>query len=264
MQLPRVIPALLLRGEEFVKTTRFSSPRYVGDPINTIDLFNQFEVDEIALLDIAATVDGLEPAYDLIETLAGQCWVPLTYGGGIRTLRQAQRVFSIGVEKVVLGTALVDEPQLAGSIAEIFGRQAVVAAVDVAAEGDGYSVRVRSGTTVVGRDPEEYARRAQDAGAGEILLQAIHRDGTRDGYDINLIERVSHAVDVPVVALGGARRRHELSGPIDAGAAAVAAGSLFVFQGVGSGVLVNFPSRGELESLFGGRPGQTTTDVGPA
>ncbi len=253
MRIPRVIPALLLENDEFVKTTRFRSPRYIGDPVNTIDLFNQFEVDEIAVLDIRATTAGVEPPYKLLEALAAQCWVPLAYGGGIRDLGIARRVLGIGVEKVILGTILAETPDVAGEIAAVFGRQAVVAAVDVLTDTEPV-VLVRHGSTAVGRDPAEYARRVEAAGAGEILLQAIHRDGTREGFDLPLIRSVASAVDIPVIALGGAGKRADLPDPVNnAGAAAVAAGSLFVFQGRSGGVLVNFPSRVELEAMFGRR-----------
>jgi cyclase len=251
VSIPRVIPALLLDGNEFVKTTRFRDPRYVGDPVNTIDLFNQFEVDEIAVLDIAATIQHREPAYDLLEALAAQCWVPLAYGGGIRSLEMARRVFAIGVEKVILGSILADDPGVASRIAREYGRQAVVAAIDVRIDEAGPTVLVDHGTRPVSGDPVDYARRAETSGVGEILLQAIHRDGTREGYDLDLIRSVVSGVDVPVVALGGAGRRADLSSPVHlAGAAAVAAGSLFVFQGTGSGVLVNFPGRRDLEGMF--------------
>ncbi len=252
--IPRVIPALLLDGDTFVKTTRFGSPRYVGDPVNTIDLFNQFEVDEIMVLDISATVHGRRPSSELLAALAAQCWVPLAYGGGIDSLEVARRVFGIGVEKVVLGTIAAHSRQVVEDISTVFGRQAVVVAVDVAARPDGWAVAVESGRRIVSRDPASYAREAVAAGAGEILLQSIDRDGTREGFDIDLIRLVVDAVDVPVVALGGASRRADLPVPVfDAGASAVAAGSLFVFQGRAGGVLVNFPSRDELERIFAQR-----------
>lgn len=251
MSIPRVIPALLLDGSEFVKTTRFRDPRYVGDPVNTIDLFNQFEVDEIAVLDISATIQHREPAYDLVEALAAQCWVPLAYGGGIRSLEMARHVFAIGVEKVILGSILADDRDVVSRIAREYGRQAVVAAIDVRIDETGPTVLVDHGTRSVSRDPVDYARRAESSGVGEILLQSIHRDGTRDGYDLELTRSVVAAVGIPVVALGGAGRRADLALPVhQAGAAAVAAGSLFVFQGTGSGVLVNFPGRRDLEGMF--------------
>lgn len=250
MQIPRVIPLLLLDEDMFVKTVRFDERRYVGDPTNVINLFNQFEVDEIALLDIGATVAGREPQYDLIGELAAECWVPLAYGGGIHTVEQAARVLGSGAEKVVLGTAVADTPELIAEIAGTFGSQAVVASVDVKAFSDGYGVFVDGGRRQVGTDVEAYASRAVDLGIGEILLQAIHRDGTMSGYDLELIRRVAAAVPVPVIAAGGAGLRDHLRSPLDAGASAAAAGSIFVFSGAGGGVLVNFPARAELERLL--------------
>jgi cyclase len=251
MQIPRVIPLLLLAGETFVKTVRYRDPRYVGDPTNVIDLFNQFEVDEIALLDIGATTGRHEPQYELIRALAAECWVPLAYGGGIRTLNQASRVLASGAEKVVVGTALADTPEVITEIAATFGSQAVVASVDVSPQADDYGVFVEGGQRQVSTGPEGYAAEAVERGAGEILLNAIHRDGTRAGYDLDIIGRVAAAVPVPVVACGGAGSRDDLAKPIEVGAAAVAAGSLFVFSGSGGGVLVNFPSRSQLEQLVG-------------
>ncbi len=251
MQLPRVIPLLLLEQETFVKTVRYRDPRYVGDPTNVIDLFNQFEVDEITLLDIKATATQSEPQYDLIRALAAECWVPLAYGGGIRSVEQAGRVLASGAEKVVVGTAVADMPAVIGEIAATYGSQAVVASVDVSPAAGDYGVFVQSGQRQVAVGPEAYAAQAVEHGAGEILLNAIHRDGTRSGYDLDVISRVSAAVPVPVIACGGAGSREDLRGPIDTGAAAVAAGSLFVFSGQGGGVLVNFPSRSQLERLLG-------------
>jgi cyclase len=249
-----VIPALLLDGDTFVKTTRFRSPRYVGDPTNTIDLFNQFEVDEIMVLDISATSSGRKPSYDLLAALAAQCWVPLAYGGGIDSLEVARRVFGIGVEKVVLGTVAADASDVVEEISMVFGRQAVVVAVDVATGPDGWTVAVENGRRIVSHDPARYASDAVAAGAGEILVQSIDRDGTREGFDLDLVGLVADAVDVPVVALGGAGRRSDLALPVaQARASAVAAGSLFVFQGRAGGVLVNFPRRDELETIFARR-----------
>jgi cyclase len=249
--IPRVIPTLLLHDEAFVKTTRYADPRYVGDPINVINLFNRFEVDEIVLLDILATKAGTEPPYPLIESLAGECWVPLTYGGGIQTHDQARRVLGIGAEKVVLGTVAVDRPDLVSEIAATFGAQAVVVSVDARPSAGRYESYVLSGTRAVGIDPVELAQRAEMLGAGEILLNAIDRDGTMAGFDLELIRAVAANVGIPVVASGGASSRRELVDPVRlGGASAVAAGSLFVFSGPGKGVLVNFPARSQLEEIF--------------
>jgi cyclase len=249
--IPRVIPCLLLDDEAMVKTVRFAAPRYLGDPINVINLFNRFEVDEITLLDIGATERGDPPPFDLIERLAAECWVPLAYGGGIRSLEDVRTVLSSGVEKVVLGTVAADEPELITRAADVFGSQAVVVAIDARRAGSGHEVFVEGGERAVGSDPASYAQRAEGYGAGEMLVTSIDRDGTMDGYDLDLIRTVAEAVAVPVIACGGAGQRAQLPIPIrEAGASAVAAGSIFVFRGPERGVLINFPERTQLEALF--------------
>jgi cyclase len=249
--IPRVIPCLLVDDEAMVKTVRFSSPRYLGDPINVINLFNRFEVDEITLLDIGATRRGEPPPFELIERLAAECWVPLAYGGGIRTMEDVRTVLSSGVEKVVLGTVAYDRPELISAAAQVYGAQAVVVAVDARRTAAGLGVFVEGGQRAIGSDPASYALRSVNYGAGEILVTSIDRDGTMEGYDLELIRAVSEAVDVPVIAWGGAGERVHLPIPIrDAGASAVAAGSIFVFRGPERGVLINFPEREQLEALF--------------
>jgi len=233
-----------------VKTVRYSDPRYVGDPVNVINLFNRFEVDEIALLDIRATVNGVDPSYSLIEELASECWVPLAYGGGIQDLEQIRRILKLGVEKIVIGTAAADSPALVRAAADTFGSQAVVVSIDVRHTRGGYVVCVESARRSVGLEPVAYAQRAAAMGAGEILLNAVDRDGTMEGYDLALIEAVSRAVDVPVIACGGAGDRADLAGPLLRGASAVAAGSLFVYRGKERGVLINFPERDALEAML--------------
>jgi cyclase len=252
VHIPRVIPCLLIDGEGMVKTIRFESPTYLGDPINVVNLFNRFEVDEIVLLDIRATVERRAPAFGLVEQLAGECWIPLTYGGGVRNLEDARQILSAGVEKIVFGAAAADDPQLVRSAAAEFGSQAVVVAVDVRQHSTGrYEVFVESGRRPLGVDPVTYARRAEELGAGEIFLNAIHRDGTMAGYDTALIGTVAPTVTVPVIACGGAGERSHLADAIKVGgASAVAAGSIFVYQGRSRGVLVNFPERAYLEDLL--------------
>jgi cyclase len=248
--IPRVIPVLLLDDEQFVKTTRFAAPVYVGDPVNVINLFNRFEVDEIVLLDVRATVRKTEPSLDLIRELASECWVPLTYGGGITTVDEVGEILSAGVEKVVFGTGLVDRPGVVEAAARKYGSQAVVAAVDVRGQPGSWSVFVESGGRLVGSDPAAFARSAQGLGVGEILVTAVDREGTMSGFDNELVRTVASAVSVPVVAHGGAGKREDLAEPIRNGASAVAAGSIFVFRGVERGVLINYPNRPDLEALM--------------
>lgn len=263
MRIPRVIPTLLLLDEQFVKTVGYAEPRYVGDPTNIINLFNQFEVDEIVLLDIGATPQRVEPSYDFIGGLAAECWVPLTYGGGIRTMEHARRVLAAGVEKVILGTIAADDPSVIRQTASVFGSQAVVVSVDAKRASTGYEVVVDHAERVVGTDPAAYARAAEAMGAGEIIVNAVHADGRMSGYDLDLIRLVTSSVRVPVIASCGAGSRAQLVDPVrEAGASAVAAGSVFVFRGPQRGVLVNFPSRGELEGMFSGPGDDSSRTIG--
>lgn len=236
-----------------VKTVRFGDGVYLGDPVNVINLFNRFEVDEIALIDVRATVERRPPPFELLERLAAECWVPLAFGGGVRSVDHVRRVLACGVEKVILGTITADDPAVVTSAARVFGAQAVIVAVDARkVTGDGYETYVESGQRSLGVTPAEYAHRAEALGAGEILLTSIDREGTMEGYDLDLIAAVTAAVGIPVIASGGAGTRTDLPAPVKrAGASAVAAGSIFVFRGPERGVLINFPERSYLESLFG-------------
>jgi cyclase len=249
MYRARVIPCLLLSGERLVKTVRFKQPTYVGDPINAVKIFNDREVDELAILDITATPERRDPPFDHLKEIAGECFMPLSYGGGIRSIDHARRLFSLGVEKVLINTAAADDPALLSTIADEYGSQAVIAGVDVKKDWLGRTrVFNRGGSNNTGREPVEYARAMQDAGAGEILLNAIDRDGTMSGYDLDLITQVSRAVSIPLVACGGAGSIDHLAAAIAAGASAVAAGSLFVFTGPRRAVLINYPSAAELRA----------------
>ena len=251
MYRPRVIPCLLLSGEKLVKTVRFKQPTYVGDPINAVKIFNDREVDELAMLDISATRGHHDPPYDHLQAIAGECFMPLSYGGGIRTIDQARRLFAIGVEKVVINTAAGDTPALLRAVADEYGSQAVVAGVDVKKDWLGRPrVFTRGGTTNTGREPIEYAKAMEAQGAGEILLNSIDRDGTMAGYDLELITAMSGAVSIPLVACGGAGSIAHLAEAIRAGASAVAAGSLFVFAGPRRAVLINYPSPAELRDVI--------------
>jgi cyclase len=249
MYRARVIPCLLLSGERLVKTVRFKQPTYVGDPINAVKIFNDREVDELAILDITATPERRDPPFEHLREIAGECFMPLSYGGGIRTIEQARRLFGLGVEKVLINTAAADHPALLASIAGEYGSQAVIAGIDVKKDWLGRTrVFNRAGCNNTGREPVEYATSMANAGAGEILLNSIERDGTMSGYDLDLITQVSRAVSIPLVACGGAGSIEHLAAAIAAGASAVAAGSLFVFAGPRRAVLINYPSAAELRA----------------
>lgn len=252
MLIPRVIPCLTLIDGAMVKTTRFRKHVYLGDPVNIINLFNQFEVDEIALLDIRATAQGREPDIELITQLAEECWVPLAYGGGITTVAQIRKLLQSGVEKVIINSAATKTPELLRAAASEFGSQAVVGGVDVSKRLFGrYEAVSESGKRPTGNTPEKQAQVFAEFGAGEIFLNDVGRDGSMLGYDLDLVQRVAKAVQIPVVACGGAGDRQHLKEVIyDGGASAAAAGSIFVFSSKTRSVLVNFPERTELEQLL--------------
>lgn len=244
MYRARVIPCLLVRGHGLVKTRKFKDPVYVGDPINAVRIFSEKEVDELVVLDIDASREGREPNYELISEIAGECFMPVAYGGGIRTLEQVRRLIRSGVEKVVINSAACESTQVIADAAKVFGSQAVVAAVDVRkAMLGGYKVVARSATLETRLKLDEHVQRLVDAGAGEILLNSVDRDGTMAGYDLDLIHSVTRRVNVPVVACGGAGTVEHLRQAVrDAGASAVAAGSMFVFHGKHRAVLINYPT----------------------
>lgn len=252
MLMRRVIPCLLLRGAGLVKTVRFKDAKYVGDPINAIRIFNDKEVDELMLLDIAASRERRGPAFEVIEEVASECFMPLAYGGGIRSTEDARRILKLGVEKVVFNTTAWQAPKVLAEASREFGAQAVVASIDVRRKLFGrYEVYVDGGTRATGMSPVDYARRVEDAGVGEILLTAIDRDGTLQGYDLELLAQVTSTVAVPVIAAGGAGSLSDLSAAVAIGGAdAVAAGAMFVFHGRHRAVLITYPSRDHLEAAL--------------
>lgn len=247
MRRTRVIPTLLMMEGGLVKTKKFASPTYVGDPTNAVKIFNEKEIDELAFLDIAATQKSKEPDYDLIEEFASEAFFPLAYGGGINTLEQAKRILRIGVEKIVLGDAALRRPELITEIADFAGSSSVVVCLDCKKGTFGKS-KVHSYTGFKGMETDavEMAKKLQSFKAGEIILQAVDRDGMRSGYDIDLISRVCGEVDIPVVALGGANDLDDLAKAHAAGASALSAGSFFIFYGKHQAVLITYPSETEL------------------
>jgi cyclase len=250
MLVARVIPCLLLKGNGLVKTVRFRNAKYVGDPINAVKIFNDKEVDELIFLDITATVENRPPPFDRVRDIASEAFMPLCYGGGLRSVEDAQRLFSLGVEKVALNSCAAEAPEFVRQIADTAGSQSVVVSMDVKKNLFGqYRVFTRRGTQSTRVDPVRYAEAMQASGAGEILLNAIDRDGTMSGYDLELIRRVTKAVDIPVVACGGARGVPDFAEAIKAGASAAAAGSVFVFTGKHRAVLISYPKLDELMLL---------------
>lgn len=253
---PRTLPVVLLRDSYVVKTRRYARPTYVGDPINTVKLFNEKGVDELVLLDIAAGDKGVD--FDLLADIATEAFMPLAYGGGLRTFEQAQRVLTMGFEKVSFNTALIDNPSVLSRVAEPFGTQAVVASIDVGVPVTSRWRRstlppqvLRTGRRPTGLDPVDLARRAEQYGAGEILLTNADREGDRDGLDLALVAAVSEAVGIPVVAQGGAGRVAHLAKAVSAGASAVAAGTMFTHYGPHRAVLITYPTDAALTEAYG-------------
>lgn len=243
----RVIPCLLLKGRGLVKTVKFADPKYVGDPINAVKIFNEKEVDELMLLDITATEERREPNFQLIEEIAEEAFMPMAYGGGIRSMDHIRRILKLGVEKVVLNQAALVQPELVTEAAAEFGAQAVVVSIDAKRKLlGGYQVvglRARQST---GLSPLQFAQQVQALGAGEILLNSVDRDGTMDGMDLKLVREVASGVTVPLVATGGVGSLQHIVQAKDAGASGVAAGSFFVFQGPHRAVLISYPTYKEL------------------
>lgn len=243
----RVIPCLLLRERGFYKTLRFKNPRYLGDPLNILRIFNEKEVDEIFVLDIS----GAPPDIAFLKEMASECFMPLGYGGGVRTLGQIASLFEVGFEKVSVNTLAIDNPGLIEKAASCFGSQSIVLSMDVKRNLLGSpGVVTYCGKKRTGKNPVEFACEMERLGVGEILLNSLDRDGTMQGYDLLLLSSVAEAVNIPVVACGGAGKIEDLGLAIKAGASAVAAGSMFVFQGPRHAVLINLPCRSDLERVF--------------
>jgi cyclase len=241
----------LLRDRGLVKTIKFAEPKYVGDPINAIRIFNEKEVDELMVLDITASKEGREPDYALIEEFAGECFMPLSYGGGVRSVEQARRLFALGIEKVCVQSAALEDLRLVTGIAEQFGTQSVLVSVDVKKNWLGkhrlYSSRSSS---TINRDWLEFMKAAVAAGAGEIVLNSVDRDGCMQGMDVELIRIATASITVPLIAMGGVGRIRDISSALRIGVSGVAVGSFFVFHGPHRAVLITYPTRGELESVL--------------
>jgi len=248
----RVIPTLLLRNESLVKTVQFGKFTYVGDPANTVRIFNELEVDELLFLDITASRENRSPNLKVLSDIANECFMPLGYGGGIRNLEHAKQVFGIGFEKVAINTHAYERLEVIGEIAGLYGSQAVIASIDVKAGLFGnQTVRTLGGRRDTKCDPVEWAQEVERAGAGEILLTSVDREGTWDGFDHELVQRVVGSVSIPVIAHGGAGCVEDIGKVVkQAGASAVALGSMVVFQKKGMGVLVNFPDHIQLEGVL--------------
>jgi imidazole glycerol-phosphate synthase subunit HisF len=253
MLYPRIIPCLLIHNKGLVKTVKFSEPKYVGDPINAVKIFNEKEVDELMVLDIDATNENSEPDYKMIGNLAAECRMPFCYGGGIKTLEQAQRIFSLGVEKIAISSIALESPSFVTSLAERVGNQSVVVVMDVKKKilSGKYEIWTHGGTRNTGKNPVEFAVEMEKLGAGEIVVNSIDQDGIMKGYDLNLIQKTRDAIGLPMTIIGGAGTLDDIGNLIKHfGIIGAAAGSIFVFKGKYKAVLINYPNRWEKESII--------------
>jgi imidazole glycerol-phosphate synthase subunit HisF len=247
---PRVIPCLQFAAGELFKTRRFKDPQYLGDPINAVKLFNDLDCDELVVVDIRATLEGREPDYAMIEEFSSEAFMPLTYGGAVSSIEQIGRILSIGIEKVVIGTGAADG-KLISAAAAVFGSQSIVVAVDVRKTLLGRrEVWTRSGTCNLGLDPRAYCEQMQAFGAGELFVQSIDLEGSRGGYDITLMKEISAAVQIPVIACGGAGSLEDVRVLLrSSSVAAAAAGTMFVLHGKHHAPLISYPRPEEIASL---------------
>ena len=253
MLRPRLIPCLLVQNGGLVKTVNFANPKYVGDPINAVRIFNEKEVDELVVLDIDATIKRDEPDYQLISHLASECRMPLCYGGGVQTVTQIEKIISLGVEKVAVSSAVIENPKLISDAAIRVGSQSLVVVIDVRKTGllRRHEVVTHNGSRRTGLNPVEFASYMAELGAGEIVINSVDRDGEMKGYDLDLVEQVRQKINLPLTVLGGAGSLDDFRGLIDRfGLIGAAAGSLFVFKGKYRAVLINYPNRAEKEALL--------------
>jgi len=249
MKRIRVIPVLLIHNRGLVKSVKFKDYKYVGDPINAVRIFNEKEVDELAILDIDASAENRVPDIERIEEIVSEAFMPIAYGGGITTTDQAKKILSAGVEKLILNRSAVKNPVLVSEIAKQFGSQSVVVSIDYKRNLFGrQGVYIENGKTNSGLDPLAFARLMEEAGAGEIMLNSIERDGSFSGYDLEMIEKISHSINIPMIAVGGAASLSDFKEAVQHGASAVSAGSMFVFQRPHRAVLISYPSQQELET----------------
>ncbi|WP_396186803.1 AglZ/HisF2 family acetamidino modification protein [Flavobacterium sp.] len=252
MLRPRIIPCLLVHDKGLVKSVHFKQHKYVGDPINAVRIFNEKEVDELMVIDIDATVENREPDYVMIERLAAECRMPLCYGGGVKTVEQAQKIFSLGVEKIAISSAVFDDLSLIQRMGEKVGTQSVVVVLDVKKKLlGGYEVYTHNGKKKTGKNPVEFAAELEKLGVGEIVINSIDQDGQMKGYDLDLIGKIREVITIPMTVLGGAGTLSDIGLLIKKfGIIGASAGSLFVFKGIYKAVLINYPTRVEKDILI--------------
>ena len=249
---PRVIPCLLLQNQGLVKTIQFKEPRYIGDPINAVRIFNSSKSDELVFLDITNARERSKPKTDILKDISDEAFMPFAAGGGVQTLEDVRNIIDSGAEKVVINTAAFTNPALISEASAIFGSQAIIGSIDVRKNDHGnYDLFSNGGTVKQEIKLIEHVRRLEEFGVGEILINSIDNDGMMSGFDHDLIRIVSSNTTVPVIACGGASDIDEIPEVIlEDGASAVAAGSIFVFIGSKRAVLINYPDQDELFELF--------------
>ena len=253
MLRPRIIPCLLVKNGGLVKTVSFAAPKYVGDPINAVRIFNEKEVDELTVFDIDATVLGRDPNYAMIKNLAAECRMPMCYGGGVTSAEQIERIVSLGVEKVAVSAAATITSGLVSEAAQRVGSQSVVVVMDVkkSATDNSYELYTHNASKPTGWRPDLFAQKIEALGAGEVVINAIDRDGAMNGYDLDLVAQVREATSLPLTVLGGAGSLNDIAALIRKfGIIGAAAGSLFVFKGVYRAVLINYPGRADKDALI--------------
>jgi cyclase len=252
MLRPRIIPCLLVKNNGLVKTIKFANPKYVGDPINAVKIFNEKEVDELIVLNIDATVQNRDPDYSMIKNLAAECRMPLCYGGGVKTVEQVERIISVGVEKVAMSSAAVYDPRIVAQAAKVVGSQSIAVVMDVkkSVRSGKYELWTHNAGKRAGQSPVDLAKQMENLGAGEVVINSIDRDGVMKGYDLELVNTIREAISLPITVLGGAGSLKDIAALIHSfGIIGAAAGSLFVFKGIYRAVLINYPSRAEKDAL---------------
>lgn len=252
MSITRIIPVLLLKNAGLVKTIQFKDPKYLGDPLNAVKIFNEKEVDELIFLDILATVENKSIPFKLLEEIAEECFMPLAYGGGIKSLDDIKAILKIGVEKVIINTMAIENPEMIQDAVKKYGSSTICVSIDVKKNFWGkYEIFTNAGTKNTKLDPVGFAMKMDEFGVGEMMINSIDRDGTMKGYDLDLISKITEKVGMPVIACGGAASIDDFSSAVhQAGASAVAAGSMFVFHGKHRAVLISYPSQNSIIDIL--------------
>jgi imidazole glycerol-phosphate synthase subunit HisF len=248
---PRIIPCLLLDNQDLVKTIKFSKKKYIGDPLNTIRIFNELETDELMILDIYASKNNKEPDFDFIEEIVSEAFMPLAVGGGIKSLDHASKLINLGIEKVIINTAALDSFDLIESISNKFGNQSVIISIDIKKSFFGnYHIYNHVSKRKLNIDISNYIKQAIEKGAGEVFLNLVDKDGMCNGYDLNFIKQVSKEITTPLIVCGGANKQEDFKNAINSGADACAAGSMFIYKGNYKAVMINYPKYNDILNLF--------------